>query len=322
MNIHASNPVKVGAFFYVWYDATYWSVGNVYDKPLLDYYVSNDTAIITQQLKWVSDAYIDFLLISWWGHYPDTEIPQHPFRNNATYQVFQTAKDNATNVKLAVMVEPFNLTENPTYTYSEIYDYVYTTFYEGFPAFYFKIDDKPLICFWNDPYLTPNGIFERDPRFTVKIVGGNSYANWIYEDVRETYRSKPYPPRERQTPVTPRFDDYFVRYPNNTYDAELLHLYKEQWERALKFAKKGNVDFITICSWNEYPERTAIEPHQDYTSWNNDPYYLYNMTKDYITELKGITPTLEKPMYWYQNPLIFGVIILGICVGVWILWKS
>jgi len=32
-------------------------------------------------------------------------------------------------------------------------------------------------------------------------------------------------------------------------------------------------------------------------------------------------PSEPSPSYWYQNPLTFGIIILGLCVGLWILWK-
>ena len=44
-----------------------------------------------------------------------------------------------------------------------------------------------------------------------------------------------------------------------------------------------------ITSWNEYPERTEIEPHYDATACNQDPYFLYNKTKNYINQLHQLS---------------------------------
>jgi hypothetical protein len=58
-----------------------------------------------------------------------------------------------------------------------------------------------------------------------------------------------------------------------------------EWKNAIQNWTEGKIDTILISTWNEYPERTAIEPHYDNTSYNPDPYLLYNTTKDYINQI-------------------------------------
>ncbi len=317
----ASTP-EIGAFYYVWYDpadAASWEYPKIIDKPVLGYYNSCDPAVITQHFAWLSDLHVDFVAVSWWGMYNQSDW--HSFINNATMQLYETARANITNVKIAVMVEPFNEAEG--YNFTEIYEHVYVNFFERFPVEYYKVDGKPLICFFNAENMTAPGIFQRDSRFTVKIVGNSAYAEWQYDGVTEKNNPStniPFP-RDRQIAVSPRFDDFYVRENNETVDAELEYLYAEQCTKALNLTKYNAVDFITITSWNEFPERTAIEPHYDATAADHDPYLLYNMTKQYIAELKNLEPPpYETPKYWYQNPYAFvaiaGVLALAVLIAI------
>lgn len=166
---------QIGAFYYVWYDpaqSVSWEYPKIQDKPVLGYYNSCDSEIITQHFAWLSDLRIDFIVVSWWGMYNQSDW--HSFINNAMVQVFQTAKENVTNVKVAVMVEPFN--ESGTYDFTEIYDWVYANLVQQYPTVYFKVNDKPLLCFFNGQRMTATGIFQRDCRFTIKIVGNDNTA--------------------------------------------------------------------------------------------------------------------------------------------------
>jgi len=56
---------------------------------------------------------------------------------------------------------------------------------------------------------------------------------------------------------------------------------------AIQLWKEGRVDTILITSWNEYVERTAIEPHHDATATNSDSWFLYNETKYYIDKINA-----------------------------------
>jgi len=274
---------QVGAFYYAWYDPASnvsWEYPKIQDKPVLGYYNSCDPSVIEQHFAWLSDLHVDFVVVSWWGIDNQWDW-RGSFINNATLQIFQVARDNATNVKVAVMVEPFN--ESGTYNF-EIYDYIYGLV-EEYPTVYFNVDGKPLLCFFNGEKMTSPDVFVWDDRFTVKIVGNDNHAEWLYDCVTTKNNPTPPTPRDRQISVSPRFDDFYVRPNNETVDAKLEYLYAEQWQKALDYAKQNAIDFITITSWNEYPERTAIEPHYDATASNQDPYYLCNMTKDYIRQV-------------------------------------
>ncbi len=306
------SPPQVGAFYYAWYDpaqAESWEYPKIQDKPILGYYNSCDPAVIEQHFAWLSDLHIDFIAVSWWGFYNQSDWDN--FMNNATQQVFQVARENITNVKVTLMVEPFN--ESGTYNFTEIYNNAYSLF-EEYPTVYFRVDGKPLLCFFNGENMTSPSVFQRDDRFTVKIVGNNPFTEWQYDGVTEKNNPSdavPFP-RDRQISVSPRFDDFYVRGDNETVDAKLEYLYAQQWAQALNYSNQNAVDCITITSWNEFPERTAIEPHIDATASNHDPYLLYNITKGYIEELKGLDAVeYAKPQYWYQNPWSF-VVIAGV----------
>jgi len=280
---------KIGIFYYVWYDpnlSVSWEYPKIADKPVLDYYNSCDPEIIATHLKWISELGINFIILSYWGHYFQWD-EWYKFQLSTIHQIFKVAKENITNVKLCLMIEPFDRRDQPLYNYTETYDYIYTNFVEPYPTVYFKYQGKPLVTFFNDPHLTPNGVYPKDDRFTMLIVGGDTYVDWFYtSDLFPYWVHEPYP-RNRQISVIPRFDDSQYRDPPHIVDADLtLGVYKKQWEKAINLAKENKIDIITITSWNEYVERTAIEPHYDYTAWNPDPYYLYNMTKNFINELR------------------------------------
>jgi hypothetical protein len=119
------------------------------------------------------------------------------------------------------------------------------------------------------------------------LVGTEPYVQWIYTDLN-CYAKPLQNPYTTQTSVTPRYDDSRVegRKPCMV-DANLTEgVYDREWENAIKLLKEGKVDTITITSWNEYPERTAIEPHHDATAENPDPWFLFNKTKQYIENVR------------------------------------
>jgi hypothetical protein len=94
-------------------------------------------------------------------------------------------------------------------------------------------------------------------------------------------------PYNRVFTVCPSFDDSHVRYLNHTIDIDYSNdSYINDWKEALNYANNDEVDIITICSWNELEERTAIEPHYNPNA-TKGPFYLYNLTKTYVYNLKG-----------------------------------
>jgi hypothetical protein len=233
----------------------------------------------------MKDLGIDFVVISWWGYYNAYE----QFIDNSTRQVFQIAEDNNINLKFAIMVEPFNKTSN-SYDYSGIYDHVYDEFVVPYSSLYYNDNGKPLICFFNNESLTPNGIIPKDERFSILLVGEQNYTQWTYNDLNSNDTNEiSVTPHTNEVSVTPRYDN--SRLKENSCivcDPDLRQgIYEQEWENATQLFKEGKIDTVMITSWNEYVERTEIEPHIDATAYNKDPYFLYNITKDYIEIIRG-----------------------------------
>jgi hypothetical protein len=279
----------VGIFDYSWYGAlgTDWQPKKFVDYPISDLgnYSSSDSTVIRKQLELIQNLGVDFVVLSWWGSLNEN---YSSFIDNSTRAVFKIAKDNGINLRFAVMVEPY-LGMGGSYNYSEIYSYIEKTFVQPYPTYYYK-DDKPLICFFNDPSnnpgLTPNGTIPYDyAGFSTKIVGQQNYTQWTYTDL-DIYDTPTNLPHTTEISVTARFDDSGFRNPNCTIDGNLTQgFYDKEWTNAMQLWRNGKIDTIMITSWNEYPERTAIEPHHDASPYVKDPYYLYNLTKNYISQI-------------------------------------
>jgi len=287
-------PPHIGIFYYAWYGAlsTDWKPSKFIDHPvgILGNYSSANITVIKQQLLWIRDLGVNFVVISWWGCKENDSYGQ--FIDSNTRKVFQVAEDNMINLKFCIMVEPF-LRNDSSYDYSEIYNHVYDNFVEPYPSIYYN-DSQPLICFFNDPNhhpgLTPNGtITYNDARFSTVIVGQQSYVQWVYTDLDIWDKPKRIP-YTNEISVTPRFDDSRLnRSKSCTVDPDLSQgIYDQEWKNAIQLWKDRKINTIMITSWNEYPERTEIEPHIDAnaTAYVNATYYLYNKTQYYISQVK------------------------------------
>ena len=274
---------KIGIFYYTWYDPSLevsWDAKKIIDQPILGFYNSSDPAIIRQHLVWIEDLGVDFVVLSWWGFYDD----YGKFTENVVRQVLSITRESGSNLKIAVMVEPFNQ-NGSAYDYATIYNHIYSKFVLPFSSVYYD-DAKPLVCFFNNPNLTDSGTIPQDERFKTVLVGQEPYVQWIYTDLN--YYVKPLQnPYTTQVSVTPRYDDSHVRTPSCVVDADLTEgIYDQEWRNAIQLLKDGKIDTIMITSWNEYPERTAIEPHHDATTSNLDPWFLYNKTRSHIQEVR------------------------------------
>lgn len=284
-SIRPVSPVQVGIFYYLWYNPAWdfsWNTSKIVDVPVLGYYNSSDPAVIRQHLLWMKDLGVDFVVISWWGFYDY----YGEFIDNAAKQVFETAQSINSTLRFAIMVEAFNKTGN-SYDYEGIYDHIYSGFVEPYSSLYYN-RSKPLVCFFNNQNLTDNGNFPQDieARFNTIIVGQQSYAEWTYTDLN--IYDLPAHELHDQTSVTPRFDDSRFNTPSVVKDPSLAEgVYDQEWMNAIELVHDGKVKIIMITSWNEFVERTEIEPHYDATPWAASNYtdFLYNKTKDSIGAL-------------------------------------
>ncbi|WP_232502303.1 hypothetical protein [Aeropyrum camini] len=295
---HAGGDSRLVCFyFYPWYsgDSRHWGDSPqtpVVDVPLPGYYDSRDPMVIDWQLGLMGEAGIDCLLVSWWG--PGS------FEDYAARLLFQRLGDHG--LKAAILVEPY-LGGDPG-LYGEVWwretlDYIYENFVEKYPESYLAWEGRPLVLAFN-----PIGMSYRplDPRFTIRIVGNDidraGYQDWDLwpdylspwvseKDVELKVRSDGY------VAITPRFDDrVFCEAGVRTGCGERLidpdyslQAYATQWEWVLNNLDK--VRLVAVYSWNEYHERSMVEPHVDATAVNSDPYYLYKLTMDYTSRLEA-----------------------------------
>jgi hypothetical protein len=276
---------EIGIFYYLWYgapDSHNWASPKFVDYPWLGNYSSDNATVIELHLRWIQDMNVDFVVLSWWGF----NDAYGRFIDNASKQVFELAEANNSTLKFAIMVEPFNCTDG-AYYYAGIYDYVYDEFVVPHKSLYYN-EEKPLICFYNDANLTKNGFVPADSRFTTILVGQEPYAQWIYTNLN-IYCKPQLIPYTNQVSVTLRYDDSRVRIPNCTVNGDLgQQTIDYEWSQAINLWKNGTVNTILITSWNEYVERTAIEPHYDGTASRTNPYLLYNLTKAYIAQVHSV----------------------------------
>lgn len=289
VNIHR---IKIGAYYYGWYGkglgSNHWNDtdGNVVmDTPVKGFYDSQDLSTVNWQLEKMEYVGIDFIIVSWWGI--------NSYTDNSTKILFSLLDINY-SIQAVIMVEPFNQSSGD-YNFQTIYDYIYNTYVDAYPHVYMKLYTKPLICFYNeDVNMTKNGNLTLDSRFTVRILGHQNYTNWVYWSF-DVDKPQPWIPRDQplcidgQINVCPRYDDYYQRMPYHRFDIDYSEdLYGKQWSNVISLAKQGKVNIVTISTWNEYHERTQIEPCVDMTSaYEQNVDYILEKTKSYIEQLRS-----------------------------------
>jgi len=281
--------VQVGIFYYAWYDeglgGSFWGESvdhTVVDKPVEGWYGSQNKTVIHDHFEWLRELRVDFLVVSWWGPDSDTDSSM-----KTIFQTLASWGNASAYPKIALLVEPFNETENG-YNFTKIYSHINANYVSKYPQIYFNYPNKPLVCYFNHPYLTPNGQIPENDQF-LSITVGHHYedycVDWAFDHITPHWRGPV--PHNRTYSICPRYDDsrlnrtpYYVIDPNYTQQ-----IYLREWRNALGFAKENKIELILINSWNEFNERSMIEPHKDATA-SVDDFFLYNATKQYINELK------------------------------------
>ena len=301
---YLGSPV-IATFYYVWYGdglgGRHWNdspVGQVIDKPLISYYSSMNKSVIELQLRLMKEAGINVLFISWWG--------PNSYEDRAAKEVFKLLPKYG--LKAAILVEPFRgggvwdaLTKYGPKFWNEVLPYIKEEFISKYPNTYFRLCGKPLIL-----TFAPVGLLylPKNKDYVFRVVSTHVdllktlglRADW---DLRPDYLAPWVKPRgsielkvriDGYVAITPRFDDTPLcraqgrsgcesRLLDPTY---ALKAYIKEWEWVLKHAKE--VRIIAIYSWNEYHERSEVEPHIDATKAPNLKYDPYEITKEYVSK--------------------------------------
>jgi prefoldin subunit 5 len=265
----SASKAKVGLFYYVWYEGGlgngHWnsSLGwTVVDTPLLGFYNSSDPSVIRQHLKWFEELGVDFLIVSWWG---SSTLQGYEFADTTTRLVFDLINETNSPIKITLMIEDFN--QSGTYDFTAIYDYIYDNYATRYGNEFFDLNNKPLVCWWNSDMTSTSESRQRignDSRFAARIIGHHDYVDW-YAWRPCSVDDEGYPitlpklSKDGFTCIEPRYDDSHIDR-SSTFDDDYSEgVYDRQWTWVLK--QGSNLSIIAIYSWNEYHERSQIEPH-------------------------------------------------------------
>ena len=265
----SASKAKVGLFYYVWYEGGlgngHWnsSLGwTVVDTPLLGFYNSSDPSLIRQHLKWFEELGVDFLIVSWWG---SSTLQGYEFADTTTRLMFDLINETNSPIKITLMVEDFN--QSGTYDFTAIYDYIYDNYATRYGNEFFDLNGKPLVCWWNSDMTSTSESRQRignDSRFAARIIGHHDYVDWYAwrpcsVDDEDYPITLPKLSKDGFTCIEPRYDDSHIGR-SSTFDDDYSEgVYDRQWTWAMK--QGSNISIIAIYSWNEYHERSQIEPH-------------------------------------------------------------
>ena len=254
-----SHHVYVGVYYYIWWEKDGWN--HVSDEPLLGFYSSGNHTIIKEHLNLIEELDVDFLIISYCGW-----VKSHNTYRNCK-EVFDVAREVDSEVKLCILLESNDLNESVNnFDFAHMHNHIYDNY--ATQSHYFTYKGKPLLLYWNADNMTKNGQVPEDDRFTQMILGHQPYVDWLYtlpysgSAGRRNFTEQPI---NGHISVTPAYSDAHFRPQNWTWNVHYEDQgYEKEWDYALEKVEKGNVDVITICSFNEFAERTAIEPHIRY----------------------------------------------------------
>ena len=311
-----SEQIPIGVISYLWYGNATSGIGGlgspgwnstscpgggaVIDRPNIGFYVSDSNQTFRTEIGEMQDAGISFIVVSWWG---PSSTGETGAINKAVADLFRYLQSSNSDMKAAIMVDAFPEDCNgtiPNVPFSQVYTYVQNNFVTPYDKWYFQWEGKPLLLFFNP--LQPG----TNANFTVRTIGNRpNPVDWSFWDATENFSQgeggtgvnmsnevgDPYVSPDGEVTVVPRIDSYFnyaAGYQSGylRFDDDLtLGLYQYEWNYVL--GHSSEVKLVLIYSWNEYHERTAIEPHVDGNSTSSEN-YLLNMTERYVHILNPV----------------------------------
>jgi len=306
-------PPLVLAFYYNWYDEKTWDLNRVPDLPILKY-ASRDPNIMAHHIRQAKSVGIDAFVVSWWGPGNQTDDNFKVMLGLARQANFQLAVDFEVNAPF--FRSKHDVVQALKYLMST---YIYHPAYLNavvspnrssdcgvLPSQVRNCGTKPVIFFWRQQlYSVDEWKAIRDQ------VDPERRTVWIEEGTDETYlrvfdghhlymiawAKNPYTELNKWPRRIKRFgeDKIWVATVNPgadnrkvptqpekvVRDRENGNYYRETWRAAFSTYP----DWIVICSWNEWPEGTMIEPSVTYGNL-----YL-DITREYIAQFKAGLPT-------------------------------
>lgn len=290
--------------------------GAAADNPSLGYYVSDSNRTFQTQIDQMQSAGIAFAIISWWGPFTKGEAGAI---NKATLDLFRYLKDTNSTFRIAIMIDAFSGTCNPllpNVPMSQVYDYIHSNFASPYKQWYFDWEGKPLLLVFNS--AAGSYPLYNDTRFTSKEIGNyvcrpittcpdhslDQKLDWIFWETPAGFSQgqggtgvnmtndigNPVISSDGEVTIVPRIDSYYNYESGHQggylkFDSTLQEgLYQFEWSYVL--SHQSSVKLVLIYSWNEWHERSAIEPHSEPGNALSEN-YLLNMTSHFVNLLPG-----------------------------------
>jgi hypothetical protein len=283
----AQRPL-VGVHYFPWYapDRRGWGNGVTVveadaPKPLLGWYASSDPAIIGKHIDQIESAGFDFVVVDLVAATPASWATARSFFAGLAGR----------NVKAAVMLD--GLYTEAAEAKAAWVEKARAEFV-GSPN-YFSFHGTPLVLLFATPVnFAVDGVGLRNVYWTDRYGPGANTFNLhdvLYPHDWPFWAASPQPLVNGVVPVTPGYTDaHLGRATSMDHPRRGGEMYREQWLRALAMRP----ELILVYSWNEYFEKSAIEPTE---TWG-DRYLRW--TACYIAHAhRGSTgvcePDLEPP---------------------------
>lgn len=275
-------PAQVGVYLFVWYQptGTGWGNGSTVvpagaPRPTLGWYDSSNTKVLYKQMADIAAAGFDFVIV---------DLPADNERIWRDVTILYKAA-SAYPLKVAVMLD--GLYREPPEVQRAALQRVRDQF--GRHPNAMQLDGKPLVLFFSS--FAPAGIEDITLR---NVYWSPEYRNGLNPFYRGRTPSSPTYPLDWPfwaphlpamvngvVPILPGYDDRLLGRPVSLHHPrDDGRLYADQWEQALRLRP----DIITVYSWNEHFEGTAIEPTD---VWGD--LYL-GLTRNFIRRAHGAQP--------------------------------
>ncbi len=275
VEVKSENHKLVGLAYTTWHKDTVWQ--NVWDKPELGFYKSDNVEVIRQHARWIEDAGVDFIFVDW-----SNNVDYMPGQTknagifdmieNATTLLFEEYAKMEKSPKICIMA---GVTGYPEAVkdgrLQRKADYIYNQFIANtrFKPIYQTYLGKPLLMLYvNTPSPFQSGVPEwTDDRFTVRWVTGyiaqqknlmgdnlvSKFGYWSWEDRgKQTYTLLDGKP-EAMTIVAAWREDNGLGEPSGrgaiaAQGRKNGETFKNQWDRA----REIGVNVALVVSWNEW----------------------------------------------------------------------
>jgi len=166
--------------------------------------------------------------------------------------------------------------------------------------------------------------------FTSRIIGDMSYVDWYWWFPNNGRPDQKTPLRSDvdggQTTIEPRYDDSRLGNGRNTKnDPDFSEgEYQKQWDVAKAWIEAGKCKIVLIGTWNDYTERTQVEPCFDATSFTPYPFYLLDITRANILAPRHYPGNLVSEPLGHRNHHLGGCPWRDDCclVGTTITWRG